>query len=64
MGSDQESAVSQEAVLEIVASQAGLSPSEVPLDRSLPDLGVSSFGIMRLVLAMEELFDMEFWGKP
>ncbi len=63
MGPGQESAVSQEAVLEIVASQAGLSPAEVPGDRSLPELGVSSFGIMRLVLAMEERFDMEFSGE-
>jgi len=63
MGSARESPVSHEAVLQIVASHAGLSPAEVPGDRSLSDLGVSSFGIMRIVLAFEEQFDMEFSGE-
>lgn len=63
MRPEEENNVSQEAVLEVVASQAGFSPAEIPGDRSLPDLGVSSFGIMRLVLALEEQFDMEFSGE-
>jgi acyl carrier protein len=63
MGSGEATPVSREAVLEIVASFSGLSPTEVPGDRSLSDLGVSSFGIMRLVLALEEQFDMEFSGE-
>lgn len=63
MEPDKEPEVSQETVLRIVASQAGLPPEDVPGDRSLPDLGVSSFGIMRLVLALEEQFDMEFSGE-
>jgi acyl carrier protein len=50
-------------VLQVVASQAGLPVEDLPVDRSLPDLGVSSFGIMRLVLALEEQFDMEFSGE-
>jgi acyl carrier protein len=63
MEPDQEFEVSRETVLRVVASQAGLPPEDVPGDRSLPDLGVSSFGIMRLVLALEEQFDMEFSGE-
>jgi acyl carrier protein len=62
MRSDEANSVSNDAVLEIVASQTGLSPAETPGDRSLPDLGLSSFGIMRLVLALEEQFEMEFSG--
>jgi len=62
MGPDQGNSVYQEAVLEVVASQAGLSRADMPGDRSLPDLGLSSFGIMRLVLALEEQFEMEFSG--
>jgi acyl carrier protein len=62
MASVEGNSVSKEAVLEVVASQTGLSPAETPGDRSLPDLGLSSFGIMRLVLALEEQFEMEFSG--
>jgi acyl carrier protein len=62
MGSDDGNSVSKEAVLEVVASQAGLSRADMPDDRSLPDLGLSSFGIMRLVLALEDQFEMEFSG--
>ena len=54
MGPDEGNSVSKEAVLEVVASQAGLSRADMPGDRSLPDLGLSSFGIMRLVLALED----------
>ncbi len=54
--------MSQDAVLDIVASHAGIARADMPSDRSLPDLGLSSFGIMRLVLAMEEEFEMEFSG--
>jgi acyl carrier protein len=63
MGSDDENSVSKEAVLAVVASQAGLSRADMPDDRSLPDLGLSSFGIMRLVLALEDEFEMEFSGN-
>jgi acyl carrier protein len=62
MRSDEANFVSNDAVLEIVASQTGLSAADTPGDRSLPDLGLSSFGIMRLVLALEEQFEMEFSG--
>jgi acyl carrier protein len=62
MGTDEGNDVSQETVLELVASQAGLSRADLPGDRSLPDLGMSSFGVMRLVLALEEEFEMEFSG--
>jgi acyl carrier protein len=62
MGTDEGNDVSKEAVLELVASQAGLSRADLPGERSLPDLGMSSFGVMRLVLALEEEFEMEFSG--
>jgi acyl carrier protein len=64
MGTDEGNDVSQETVLELVASQAGLSRADLPGDRSLPDLGMSSFGVMRLVLALEEEFEMEFTTLP
>jgi acyl carrier protein len=52
--------VSPEAVLEVVLSQTGLSAADVRGERSLPRLGVNSFAIMRLVLILEEEFDIEF----
>jgi acyl carrier protein len=63
MEPDPETEVSPEAVLAAVASQTGLTFEELGGERSLTDLGVSSFGVMRLVLALEELFDMEFSGR-
>jgi acyl carrier protein len=62
MGSEAGDSVSEEAVLEVVASQVGLSRADMPGDRSLPELGLSSFGIMRLILALEDQFEMEFSG--
>jgi acyl carrier protein len=62
MEHDQTSVVSRDAVFEILASRAGISSAEMTGDRSLPELGINSFGIMRLVLALEDEFGAEFSG--
>ncbi|HXY44157.1 MAG TPA: acyl carrier protein [Acidimicrobiales bacterium] len=49
----------QDDVVEILVRETGLSASELSSDWSLIDLGVSSFVIVRVLVAFEEHFDME-----
>ena len=48
-----------EKVIEIIAEQALLEPSEVELDQSLEDLGVDSLGLVEAIFAIEETFDIQ-----
>ncbi|NRA98253.1 MAG: acyl carrier protein [Rhodobacteraceae bacterium] len=48
-----------EKVIEIIAEQALLEPSEVALDQSLEDLGVDSLGLVEAIFAIEETFDIQ-----
>ncbi|MEM7525003.1 MAG: phosphopantetheine-binding protein [Pseudomonadota bacterium] len=45
-------------VIQIVAEQAMLQPSEVALDASPDDLGLDSLALVEIVFAIEETFDV------
>jgi acyl carrier protein len=45
-------------VIEIIAEQALLKPEEVTLDSSPEDLGLDSLGLVEIVFAIEETFDV------
>ena len=48
----------KERVIEIIAEQAVLEPSDVALDQSLDDLGVDSMGLVEAIFSIEESFDI------
>ncbi len=45
-------------VIEIVAEQAVLDPSDVTRDSTLEDLGIDSLGLVESIFAIEEAFDI------
>ena len=45
-------------VIEIVAEQAVLEPSDVTPDQTLEDLGIDSLGLVESIFAIEEAFDI------
>lgn len=45
-------------VVEIIAEQAMLEPSDVTLDSTLEDLGIDSLGLVESIFAIEEAFDI------
>ena len=45
-------------IIEIIAEQAVLEPSEVKLTSTAEDLGVDSLGLVETVFAIEEAFDI------
>lgn len=45
-------------VIEIIAEQAVLEPSDVTLDSTLADLGIDSLGLVESIFAIEEAFDI------
>ncbi len=45
-------------VQQIVAQQLGIPPAEVLASSSFADLGADSFGVVELMLAIEEAFDL------
>ncbi|MBT8410330.1 MAG: acyl carrier protein [Octadecabacter sp.] len=45
-------------VIEIIAEQAMLEPSDVALTHSLEDLGIDSLGLVECIFAIEEAFDI------
>ncbi|MBT8154467.1 acyl carrier protein [Epibacterium ulvae] len=48
----------QDQVIEIIAEQAVLEPSDVKLDSTLEDLGIDSLGLVESIFAIEEAFDV------
>lgn len=48
----------QEKVIEIIAEQAVLEPSDVTLESTLEDLGIDSLGLVESIFAIEEAFDI------
>jgi acyl carrier protein len=48
----------QAKVIEIIAEQAVLEPSDVTLESSLEDLGIDSLGLVESIFAIEEAFDI------
>lgn len=49
----------QDRVIEIIAEQAVLEPSDVTLDSTLEDLGIDSLGLVESIFAIEEAFDIQ-----
>ena len=45
-------------VIEIIAEQALLEPSDVSLESTLESLGVDSLGLVESIFAIEEAFDI------
>ncbi|HSG37330.1 MAG TPA: phosphopantetheine-binding protein [Paracoccaceae bacterium] len=45
-------------VIEIIAEQAVIDPSDVRLDHTLTDLGIDSLGLVESIFAIEETFDI------
>lgn len=48
----------QNKVIEIIAEQAMLEPSDVTPESSLEDLGIDSLGLVECIFAVEEEFDI------
>ncbi len=48
----------RDKVIEIIAEQAVLDPSDVTLDSTLEDLGIDSLGLVESIFAIEEEFDV------
>lgn len=46
-------------VIEIIAEQAVLEPSDVSDDQTLGDLGIDSLGLVESIFAIEEAFDIQ-----
>ena len=49
----------QDTVVKILAEKALLKPGDVKLDFSISDLGLDSLGIVEVIFALEEQFDIE-----
>lgn len=48
----------KDKVIEIIAEQAVLEPSDVTMDSTLDDLGIDSLGLVESIFAIEEAFDV------
>lgn len=48
----------RQKVIEIIAEQAVLEPTDVNMDHSLEDLGIDSLGLVESIFAIEEAFDI------
>ncbi|MDD9923566.1 MAG: acyl carrier protein [Boseongicola sp.] len=49
----------KDRVIEIIAEQAVLQPSDVTEDQTLEDLGIDSMGLVEAIFAIEEEFDIQ-----
>lgn len=48
----------RDKVIDIIAEQAVLEPSDVTMDSTLEDLGIDSLGLVESIFAIEEAFDI------
>lgn len=48
----------KDRVIEIIAEQAVLEPSDVTMDSTLESLGIDSLGLVESIFAIEESFDI------
>ena len=48
----------KDKVIEIIAEQAVLEPSDLTMDSTLEDLGIDSLGLVESIFAIEEAFDV------
>ena len=49
----------KDKVIEIIAEQAVLDPSDVAVDSTLADLGIDSLGLVESIFSIEEEFDIQ-----
>lgn len=49
----------KDRIIEIIAEQAVLEPSDISLDQSLEDLGIDSMGLVEAIFSIEESFDIQ-----
>jgi acyl carrier protein len=45
-------------IIEIIAEQAVIAPSDIKLDDTLEELGIDSLGLVESIFAIEEAFDI------
>ncbi|MBO9395968.1 MULTISPECIES: acyl carrier protein [unclassified Shimia] len=48
----------KDKVIEIIAEQAVLEPSDISMDSTLESLGIDSLGLVESIFAIEEAFDI------
>ena len=48
----------RDRIIQIIAEQAMLDPSELKLDMSPQDIGIDSLGLVESIFAIEEAFDI------
>ncbi len=48
----------RDKVIEIIAQQAVLEPSDISMDSTLEELGIDSLGLVESIFAIEEAFDI------
>jgi len=48
----------KDKVIEIIAEQAVLEPSDITMDSTLEELGIDSLGLVESIFAIEEAFDI------
>ncbi|MFN3209592.1 Acyl carrier protein [Roseovarius sp. THAF27] len=48
----------KDKVIDIIAEQAVLEPSDVTMDSTLEELGIDSLGLVESIFAIEEAFDI------
>lgn len=46
-------------IIEIIAEQAVLEPSDISMSQSLEDLGIDSMGLVEAIFSIEESFDIQ-----
>ena len=49
----------KDKVIEIIAEQAVLEPSDVTMESTLESLGIDSLGLVESIFAIEEAFDIQ-----
>ena len=49
----------KDKVVQIIADQAMLEPSDISMDQTLEDLGIDSLGLVESIFAIEEAFDIQ-----
>jgi len=49
----------KDRIVEIIAEQAVLEPSDITMEQSLDDLGIDSMGLVEAIFSIEESFDIQ-----
>ncbi|MEM9395429.1 MAG: acyl carrier protein [Pseudomonadota bacterium] len=49
----------KDQIVQIIADQAVLEPSDIKMESTLEDLGIDSLGLVESIFAIEEAFDIQ-----